>query len=235
MRECVLKLEKIIPCSIVRRINRFVVEVEVGGKILSASTNNTGKLEGLMAYKRRAYCLRRVSSKTMYRLIAVEDEGGSAIIDTHLQMKAFENAFNKSLISWLNDYELLKRNPKVGKSTLDYLFLDKHNKNLYVEIKSAVLRRGDAASYPDCPSERGRRHVKELIKLVKNGERSAIVFIAGLPKVSHFTPASDIDPEISRLLKIAHLSGVEIKAISMYFDPEKESIVLTNPDLPVVL
>jgi len=235
MRECVLKLEEIIPCSIVRRVNRFIVEVEIGGEIFPASTNNTGKLEGLMVHKRRAYCLRRVSSKTRYRLIAVEDEGGSAIIDTHLQMKAFENAFNKSLIPWLNDYELLKRNPKVGKSMLDYLFLDKHNKNLYVEIKSAVLRRGDAASYPDCPSERGRRHVKELIKLVKNGERSAIVFIAGLPKISHFTPASDIDPEISRLLKIAHLNGVEIKAISMYFDPEKESIVLTNPDLPVVL
>jgi len=235
MRECVLKLEEIISCSIVRRINRFVVEVKIGGKIFPASTNNTGKLEELIVNKRKAYCLRRASSKTKYRLVAVEDKGKAAIIDTHLQMKAFENAFNKSLIPWLNDYKLLKINPKVGKSMLDYLFLDKHNRNLYVEIKSAVLRRGDAASYPDRPSERGRRHVKELIKLVRNGEKSAIVFIAGLPKVSHFTLASDIDPEVGRLLEIAHLGGVEIKAISMYFDPENKSIVLTNPDLPVVL
>ena len=235
MRE-ILKLENLEACKIVRRLNRFVVEIKTKeGTHDLASINNTGRLQEFLAYGKTGYCLKRERpGKTGYRLVAIEDAGAGALIDTNLQMKSFEVALEKGHIPWLKGYRIVKRNPRINRSMLDYLLI-KDGKEIYLEIKSAVLRKGNIASYPDCPSERGRRHVKELIELVRNGERSAIVFIAGLPKVSHFTPASDIDPEISRLLKIAYLSGVEIKAISMYFDPEKESIILTNPDLPVVL
>ncbi|WP_052296523.1 DNA/RNA nuclease SfsA [Pyrococcus yayanosii] len=83
---------------------------------------------------------------------------------------------------------------------------------------SAVLRLDGYASYPDRPSARGRKHVKELIALKRAGKNAAIVFIAALPNVRAFKPNSSADPEMARLLKDASEAGVEIMAFGMHID-----------------
>jgi len=79
-----------------------------------------------------------------------------ALIDNQLQMKAFEKSLEANLIPWLLGCHILKRNAKLGASRIDYL-LDCNGKKVYLEVKSAVLREGDYAMYPDCPSDRGRK------------------------------------------------------------------------------
>jgi sugar fermentation stimulation protein A len=86
--------------------------------------------------------------------------------------------------------------------------------------------------YPDCPSIRGQKHIKELIDNYKN---SIILFIAGMKNISSFSPNKNADPKIYELLRVAKEKGVQIKAIQIYFDEKRKSVVLRNDDLPVVL
>ena len=130
---------------------------------------------------------------------------------------------------------MLKRNPRLGDSTLDYL-VECMGELVYIELKSAVLRgRKTYAMYPDCPTQRGRRQIRALIEHVRKGGHAAIVFMAGLPRVRAFKAYGRGDPWVPRLLREAVGEGVVVKSMSLYYDPRARSVYLSNPDLRVVL
>lgn len=220
-------------CQIVQRINRFVVEVQVAGKGRLAWTNNTGRLHEYLAPGRRGFCVpRRTPGKTDYRLFAIQEGHLAAVIDTQFQMRALEQCIGSGLLPWLSACREFRRNVRLGSSVIDYLLTCAGNE-LYLEVKSAVLRQGRHASYPDCPSARGRKHVQELTNHVAYAGRAAIVFIAALPGVEGFQPNRSADPELSALLASAHSRGVEIRAVGMFYRPDRSSIDLFDPDLRV--
>jgi sugar fermentation stimulation protein A len=108
------------------------------------------------------------------------------------------------------------------------------NKAGYLEVKSAVLRDGPFAAYPDCPTTRGQRHVQELAEYSKKGGMAIIVFMAALPGISAFKPYKKGDPLLNEYLLDAHKQGVRIKAIGLFFNPSDKHVHLFDPDLPVV-
>ncbi len=235
-KNIVMRIPEREECVIVKRLNRFVVEIEVAGITYRAYINNTGRLLEYMVRGRRAYCLeRKRPGKTSYRLFAVEDMGAGALIDTRMQMDSFEKLVHENMIPWLRGCRVKRGSPRLGSSVLDYL-LECGGRLLYVEIKSAVMR-GDTiyAMYPDCPTLRGRRHIRELTRHANKGGWAAIVFIAGLPGVKAFKPYGEGDPEIPGLLWEAARAGVMIKSINIYYVPRESAIILANPDLPVIL
>ncbi len=219
-----------------KRINRFVVQVNFGdGKSRQVATNNPGRLLELIVSGRKAVCIPNPRGKTAGKLIAIQDDFGWAFIDTYLQMKAFEAAVQKKYIPWLKEYTFLKRNPRLGESVLDYWFQNPFGDTVLLELKSAVYRQGRFATYPDCPSTRGQRHIKELTKYAQNGGNGLIVFIASLAEVDAFRPAENGDPEVGRLLRLAsHSSPLEIRALSLLYDPES-GLNMGNHDLPVII
>ena len=231
-----LRLEDPFEVRIIERINRFVVLVKRGNTLLRAHNTNTGRLKEFLVEGKRAFCLPKRGGKTDCRLFAVEDIFGFAVIDTSLQMRAFEEAFRKGFLNWLhpNEWKLLKRNVPLGEhSLIDYLFEGRKGKRLYLEVKSAAMRSPEGfGMYPDCPTERGRKQLRELIEIP---DRSAVLFICALPGVRGFKPHCGGDPQICSLLREAKNRGVLLKAISMHFVPSKGAIVLENSDLPVVL
>lgn len=218
-------------CKIMERVNRFVVKVKIN-KIFKAHVNNTGRLSGY--FKGKAFCVKNKSGTTDYRLISVEENGFGAIVDTQLQMKAFETALKRGFIPWLDGYRILKRNVELKNSLIDYL-LECGKDRAYLEVKSALLRKGRCAMYPDCPSVRGRRHVKDITEAVKNGETGFILFIAALPNRACFKVNAKADKKIQELLIEARKTGVQIKSIGMYYNPKDSFIYLYNPDLKVRL
>jgi sugar fermentation stimulation protein A len=182
---------------------------------------------------RRAYCLRHESRlKTDYRLFAIEEWEQGALIDTQLQMRAFENALETGLIPWLEGYRVVRRNARLGDSLIDYL-LEGEGNEAYLEVKSAVLRDGDHAMYPDCPSLRGQRHVRELTEHEKGGGKSIILFVAALPGVRAFKPNKDADPVLCDLLIKALRAGVVVKALNIIYEPRESSVCMVTSDLPV--
>ncbi|CAD5244645.1 DNA/RNA nuclease SfsA [Thermococcus camini] len=231
-----LKL-KVVPCTFLKRLNRFVALVEVEGQERRALVTNTGRLEEFMVPGRRAFCRPKSGGKTDFVLVAFEDlEGKGAIIDTRTQAKAFERALELGLVPWLRNCRIKRKEITVGKSRLDYLF-ECPQGEVYAEMKSAVLRggeKGEYAMYPDCPSVRGQKHIKELIELSKAGKRAMIFFIGAMPGVEKFKPFERGDPEIARLLKEAEGAGVEIHALSISLLRDGR-VVLERPGLEVEL
>ena len=217
---------------IIKRLNRFTVETNVDGRIIKAHLTNTGRLKEYIVSGKKALLIRISAPKLKYRIVAVEDGDAYAVIDTLTQAKAFEYAFNRGLIKRFRDCRVITKNPRVYDSMLDYI-IECDGMRYYVEMKSAVLRGPDReAMYPDCPSIRGRRHIKTLMKLVELGEKGLLVFLAGFPRARCIKPYEEGDPEVARLMRDAYISGVEILGISIYMKSGGE-IFMENNDLPI--
>lgn len=223
-----------ITCRIIRRVNRFTVLVSLNGNLSYAYLNNTGRLEAFIVEGRLAYLFENpIKRGSNYRLFAVEDGNLAALVDTNLQMKLFEKALIMGLIKQFKDFKIVRRNVPLRSSLIDYL-LEYSGKMSYLEVKSAVMRiDGSTASYPDCPSIRGRRHIEDLMSASSEGLDCTILFIAALPYINRFKPNGIVDPKLVDLLRLAIKSGVSIKAISMYYDPSDSSVYLDNPELNV--
>jgi len=236
MKEVLMKLN-VIPCRFLKRLNRFVALVEVNGEIRKALLTNTGRLEEFMVPGRKAFCTPKSGGKTDFVLIAFEDlEGKGAIVDTRTQARAFERAVELGLVPWLRDCSIKRKEVRVGNSRLDYLF-ECPGGELYGEMKSAVLRggeRGEYAMYPDCPTLRGQRHVRELIELVKSGKDAIIFFIGAMPGVEKFRPYEKGDPELARLLREAKEAGGKIEGLSISILPDGR-VILEKPELEIEL
>lgn len=231
----ILRIESPVECDIVERINRFVLKIRLKGNYYKAHLNNTGRLYEYLVKGRKGFCVRNEKrGKTDYRLFSIKEGNLGAIIDTQLQMKAFEKSLEMKLIPWLKGCRILKRNAKLGKSLIDYLLKCK-GRQVYLEVKSAVLRREHHAMYPDCPSARGRKHIKELINRVKEGGKAIILFIAALPEIEAFKPNKSADPELYELLVEAYKEGVKIKSIGMFYHPQGSLVYLFNPNLRINL
>jgi sugar fermentation stimulation protein A len=231
----VCRIDKPQQCRIIERLNKFVVKVEINGTYYRAYLNNTGRLSEFLVHGRKAFCFKLPNTgKTDFRLFAIEERGLGALIDTHLQMAVFEKSVERNLIPWLAGSQILKRNVRLGVSRIDY-HLKYHGKAVYLEVKSAVLREREYALYPDCPSERGRKHLKELIRYVNAGGEAIVLFIAALPDVKAFKPNKSADAKLYEELMNAHESGVELRAIGFFYNPEDASIYLFNSDLEMNL
>jgi len=228
----ILRLDGVEECIILERLNRFVVKILLNGAVLRAYICNTGRLLDYIVKGKRGFCIRHERRKSDCRLFAVEDGDSAAIIDTHLQMQALERLIASKMISWIRSCCILKRNIRLKNSVIDYL-LDCNGEDVYLEVKSAILRRGGYAMYPDCTSQRGRRHIREITEHVKDGGRGMIIFIAAMPNIEAFKPNNSADPEMARLLKEAVLAGVNIRAIEMHYEPESHFICILNDDLHV--
>jgi sugar fermentation stimulation protein A len=225
------KIENYEKGIIIERLNRFVTKGKIKNKPVLAHLNNTGRLENFLK-KGNIGLFLPIENKLKFRLSMIkESKNIYSIIDTQLQMKCFEIALEKSHISWLKGAKILKRNFRINHSLIDYLIQHK-NKKYLLEIKSAVMKYKNFAMYPDCRSIRGQKHIKELIDNYKN---SIIIFIAGMKNITAFSPNKNADPKIYELLKIAKNKGVKLKAIQIYFDEKRKSVILKNDNLPVIL
>lgn len=226
-----LKIENYEKGIIIERLNRFVVKGKIKNKPVLAHLNNTERLEDFLK-KGKVGLFLPIENKLKFRLSMIkESKNIYSIIDTQFQMKCFEIALEKGYISWLKGSKILKRNFRINNSLIDYL-IEHKNKKYLLEIKSAVMKYKNFAMYPDCPSVRGQKHIKELIDNYRN---SIILFIAGMKNISAFSPNKNADPKIYELLKIAKEKGVKIKTTQIYFDEKRKSVILENDDLPVIL
>ena len=226
----ILRLDDVEECIILERLNRFVVKILLNGAVLRAYICNTGRLLDYIVEGKRGFCIRHERRKSDRRLFAVEDGDSAAVIDAHLQMRALERLMASKMMSWIRSCRILRRNVRLKNSVIDYL-PDCNGEDVYLEVNSAILRSGGYAMYPDCPSQRGRRHIREITEHVRSGGRGIILFIAAMPNVEAFKPNISADPEMARLLKEAVLAGVTIRAIEMHYDPGSHFICIRSDDL----
>ncbi len=228
-----IKIPAASECKILERLNKFIVKIEIDETEDLAFLQNTGRLQQYIERGRMGFCIPIKKPKRLrYRLFAVRDNSLCAVLDTLLQAKSFESALKKNFIPWLIGYQITKRDVRINHVRADYLVERKSDK-CFLELKSAILRLDGCASYPDCPSTRAFRQLKAMLKLVKSGATVFLIFVAAVPNVIGFKLNHHADPRLCSLIKKAAEEGVNIKGISIGYDPDSSSIALLDYDLPI--
>ena len=200
-----MEFGELVEGEFLERINRFVCRVKVGGKETTALLRNTGRLKELLIKGRKVFLREKSTGKHRFELLLVETEGDLVCVDSHLPPKLLVEYLRKSSYPW--ELRTYRYEPKVGRSRFDLLL----NDVVLVETKSVNLVIDSVALFPDAPTERGRRHLLELIDL-SNLYEPAVVFVVQHPDAELFSPNWDTDPDFSRALKKFYELGFTVKA-----------------------
>ncbi len=218
----------------VRRENRFRVTVEVGGNVESAHLPNSGRLSELLTPGRRCYLVPRPSPsrRTPYDLLLVVYRGVLVSVDARLPNPLFAEAVAKGWLTAFAGAAHIEREVRYGRSRMDFR-LDGPGGVCWVETKSVTLVERGVALFPDAPTARGRRHLEELIALVREGQRAAVVFVVQRPDATAFAPNARADPAFAHALAEAAALGVEVYAHRCRVT--REAISIAPPRLPVLI
>ena len=202
--------------KILKRYKRFFADIELpDGQVITAHLANTGSMKSCFEPGWRALVTHHDSPtrKLKYSLEFTGNDETWIGVNTSIPNKLFKEALEQKQLAQFSDYDLIHPEYKIGESRLDF-FLQDSKKELvdcFIEIKNVTMRgEGRVALFPDAKSERGQKHLQELIKLKEQGFRCAMVYIIQREDVNSFAPASEIDPIYAKLLNQASLAGVEI-------------------------
>ena len=226
-----MNYNKVIKGIFIERPNRFIAHVEAAGNVSVCHVKNTGRCRELLVPGATVY-LEESSNparKTKYDLIAVEK--GELLINMDSQ------APNKVFAEWAAAGGFLPGLTKIrpeftyGASRFDFR-LETEDKVRFVEVKGVTLEEKGEARFPDAPTERGIKHLKELQRAVEEGYEAAVCFIIQMKGVTHFTPNDRTHPAFGAALRQAAENGVGIYAYDCLVTPE--SLVIDKP-IKVVL
>ena len=153
-------------------------------------------------------------------------------INTFLPNRLVQEGIESGVIAELHGYGRIRREVTVRKgSRLDFC-LDRRSQSCFVEVKNVTLAVGSIAAFPDAVSERGLKHLRELMRLKRKGHRAAMVFVIQRGDCHAFRPADEIDLEYGKWLRRAVRAGVEVFPYVARVGPRE--IVLTKK-IPLLL
>lgn len=197
---------------------------------------NSGRLHELLTPRREVFLLPALKSKTKrktkYTLVMSRYGAGYVSIEAAKANDLFEEALNAGVISEFASHRVVQREKRIGLSRVDFFLEDTSGANTYLEVKSVTLVVNETAMFPDAPTKRGRKHLRELIGLREKGISAATAFIILRPDAKFFSPNDQEDPEYKEILKEAFKAGVKIIAYECRVN--REEIYVTDP-VPVIL
>ena len=200
-----MKYECIVEAKFISRLNRFIANVEVHGEEIKVHVKNTGRCKELLIPGRTVY-LEKASNpdrKTPFDLVAVETPIGIVNIDSQ--------APNAVVKEWLmkQDYDLVVPEYKYGNSRIDF-YMEKGEDKYLLEVKGCTLIKDGIGYFPDAPTERGVKHLRELTAAIDKGYKAMAAFVIQVEGVSEVRPNIETHPEFGVALKEAEEAGVEV-------------------------
>ncbi|SKA60010.1 sugar fermentation stimulation protein A [Succinivibrio dextrinosolvens DSM 3072] len=214
-----MQYSNIYKATFLERPNRFIARVFAGDKVETVHVKNTGRCRELLLPDSQVILSKSDSKerKTQYDLIAVYKKGlGLVNIDSQ--------APNTVMKEWLTKYfDFVRPEYRYGKSRIDF-YLEKGNKRYLVEVKGCTLEKEGIGYFPDAPTERGVRHIYELIDAREKGDECALAFVIQMPQVNEVRPNIQIQPEFGTAWNDALKAGVRIWFLGCDVTEEKLSI-----------
>ncbi len=203
------------------RPNRFIAEVEVDGALEIAHVPNTGRCKELLVDGVAVWLepSDNPNRKTKYSLHFVENKGVLVSLYSQQANSIVYDAIIEGKIKELAGYDYHQREKTVDNSRIDIYLANREDdccgmnflvEPCYVEVKGVTLIVDGEARFPDAPTERGAKHLKELIKLKKDRNRCVVFFLIQHPAGTFFRPNWENDPNFSKTLNEAYEAGVEI-------------------------
>lgn len=207
-----------------KRYKRFLADIELDGKLITAHVPNTGSMQS--CWEPDWKCAVSVSdnpSRKMPHTLELIHNGETWIgVNTANANKLVKKWLTENSLPELSGYKIVQPEKKIGDSRVDF-YLEGHasQDDCYVEVKNVTLKLGGLAQFPDSVSERGQKHLKELMKIRETGLRAVMLFVVQREDVGSFTPAASIDPVYAGLLREAHERGVEILVYQCRMDTKE--------------
>ena len=211
------------------RPNRFIAHVAIDGAETVVHVKNTGRCRELLVPGATVYVERSANPqrKTAYDLIAVE-KGGRLI---NMDAQAPNRVFREFAGVFDPTAEAVHPEFTYGQSRLDFCLTTPAGLHL-VEVKGVTLEEGGHTRFPDAPTERGIKHLRELERAVAEGHRATVFFVIQMADVLDFAPNDVTHPAFGEALRHAAAAGVEVAAYDCAVTADTLSI---RHVVPVVL
>ena len=208
-----MQLPPLLPARLIVRENRFLALVDLDGKPVRAHVADPGRLEELLVPGRTVWVARagNVARKTDYGLVLVQHGDHLVSVDARLPNALFREAVLAGRTAFRSVIDI-RQELRRGDSRLDFRLIEEGEGVHWVEIKSVTLVEEGVALFPDAPTVRGRRHLRELMAAVRAGERASVVFIIQRGDATCFRPYRRMDPDLADALAEAHVAGVQVHA-----------------------
>ena len=232
-----LTRNQLIEGKLIKRYKRFLADVEVNGKVITAHCPNSGSMK--TCSKPESSVLLTQSNnpkrKLSHTLEFVKDGRTWVGVNTHLTNHLVQEALENQVIQELKDYRMIRREVKFGEKTrFDFLLQSPSMQEAYLEVKSVSLTLGKGTlAFPDAVTERGTKHLRELMKVVDQGQEAFLLFVIQRNDGHGFQPAWNIDSKYAETLLEAQKHGVQILANVAKFQGTHYKI--TSKSLPIDL
>ena len=220
-----MRYTNVVPGRFLNRPNRFIAHIEIDGKEEICHVKNTGRCRELLPAGAKVWCEESTNParKTRFDLIAVEK--GDRLINMDSQ------APNAAAKEWLEqgglgNIENLRPESRHGDSRFDFSFT-KDGKTCFLEVKGVTLETDSVCAFPDAPTTRGAKHLRELTQLAKNGYGAYVLFVIQMSNVAYLHPNDATDSAFANALREAAKAGVEILAMDCKVTPD--SMVICKP------
>ena len=197
---------ELIAGVLIKRYKRFFVDIKVKNKVITAHCPNTGSMMGLLKKGNKVWFTESNDKKRKlrYTLQIIEVNGKKIGINTHLTNKIFYEALSSGKIINIKKNDILFKEKKFNQNTRFDFFIKKNEKGIFIEVKNVTLSRvRNIAEFPDAVTERGLKHLNELIEAKNRGFDIYLAFIIQREDCKKFKIAEDIDPKYKKLLTFA--------------------------------
>lgn len=220
-----MKYNRVIPGVFLKRPNRFIAHVCIHGKEEVCHVKNTGRCKELLVSGCTVYCAvsDNPNRKTKFDLIAVEKKVESSTLLINMDSQAPNAAVKEWLASGASPFgqiDLLKPECRHGNSRFDF-YLECNKRKIFIEVKGVTLEDDGVVLFPDAPTERGVKHVHELIQCHAEGYETYILFVVQMERARYFTPNRKTHPEFADALCEAKQADVELLAYMCTVSPDE--------------
>ena len=216
-----MKYNNITQAVFIDRPNRFIANVDINGHRETVHVKNTGRCKELLIPGCEVWLNApgTPNRKTTYDLVAVRKDNG-------ILFNIDSQAPNKVVKEWLQsqDYDTVVSEYTYGNSRIDF-YMTQGSEEFLMEVKGCTLEVDGIGYFPDAPTERGVKHLRELTKATKEGYKSILAFVIQMDGVSEVRPNTKTHPEFGTALAEAKAAGVEILFLKCHVEPNLLEII----------
>ena len=205
---------KVIKAEFVKRPNRFQGYVIIDGKEQLVHVPNTGRCKEILI-PGCTVVLREENNtnrKTKYDLIGAYKGEKFINIDSHIPNKVVDEALKLKKIDKLKQFNIICREKTFGNSRFDFKISNEKGEEYFLEVKGVTLEDNGNTMFPDAPTERGTKHLLELVEVKKSGLGAGVLFLIQMDNINTFKPNDNMDKKFGDALRYAKANGVDIFA-----------------------
>ena len=206
--------KRVFIAEFIIRPNRFVAHVNLDGEELIVHVPNTGRCREILIPGSKVLLREELNPtrKTLYDLFAGYKNNKLINIDSQIPNKVVDEALKNKKIQNLIKYNIIQREKTFGNSRFDFKLSNDIGEEYYLEVKGVTYEVDGKSMFPDAPTDRGRKHLLELIEAKKMGFGAGVLFLIQMNNINDFSPYDDMDESFGQALRLACKSGVDIYA-----------------------